>query len=147
MGDADQAQQLIDEFRPLTVQLDGSASSDPDLADTLVHAWDLDDDGNFTDSAAVAPQHTFAAGSHTVRLRVTDAHGASDVTSIVITSGDTAPQASITSPLPSTKWSTGDSIAFSGVATDAEQGTLPSSALTWTLILHHCPSNCHAHTI
>jgi hypothetical protein len=24
---------------------------------------------------------------------------------------------------------------------------LPASAISWTLIMHHCPSNCHTHTI
>ncbi len=28
-----------------------------------------------------------------------------------------------------------------------QDGPLPDSALTWTLILHHCPSNCHTHIV
>jgi hypothetical protein len=39
----------------------------------------------------------------------------------------------------------GDLIQFAGGATDAQDGPLPASALTWSLILHHCPSNCHTH--
>jgi hypothetical protein len=38
-------------------------------------------------------------------------------------------------------------IDFSGSATDTEDGTLPASALSWTLTLYHCPSNCHTHII
>ncbi len=38
-------------------------------------------------------------------------------------------------------------MSFSGHATDAEQGTLPASALSWTLLLQHCPSNCHSHVV
>ena len=38
-------------------------------------------------------------------------------------------------------------IQFAGGATDAQDGPLPASALSWTLILHHCPSNCHQHGI
>src|SRR4051794_31544274 len=60
---------------------------------------------------------------------------------------NTAPTALITSPGPATTWKVGDTISFSGSATDPEQGTLPASALTWTLIMHHCPSDCHTHTI
>jgi hypothetical protein len=41
----------------------------------------------------------------------------------------------------------GDLINFSGSATDSEDGTLPASALSWTLIIHHCPSNCHIHIV
>ncbi len=36
-------------------------------------------------------------------------------------------------------------ITFSGSATDAQDGTLPASALSWELVLQHCPSNCHTH--
>jgi len=38
-------------------------------------------------------------------------------------------------------------ISFSGSASDPQDSTLPASALTWMLILHHCPSNCHEHEI
>jgi hypothetical protein len=45
------------------------------------------------------------------------------------------------------KWKVGDPITFSGRATDAQDGPLAASALTWTLLLQHCPSNCHSHTV
>jgi hypothetical protein len=41
----------------------------------------------------------------------------------------------------------GDTITFSGSATDAEDGQLPASSLSWSLVLHHCPSTCHTHVI
>jgi hypothetical protein len=53
----------------------------------------------------------------------------------------------ITAPLSSQKWAVGDPIAFRGSATDAQDGTLPASALSWSVLLHHCPSNCHVHHI
>src|SRR5439155_14583342 len=37
---------------PLTVQFDGSGSSDPDVGDTIAYAWDLNGDGLFDDSTA-----------------------------------------------------------------------------------------------
>ena len=39
--------------------------------------------------------------------------------------------------------------AATGHATDAQDGTLPGSALTWKLIMHHCMtlSDCHTHLI
>jgi hypothetical protein len=39
----------------------------------------------------------------------------------------------------------GDKINFSGSASNAEDGTLPHSALSWQLVMEHCPSNCHTH--
>jgi hypothetical protein len=38
-------------------------------------------------------------------------------------------------------------IAFRGSATDAQDGALPASSLSWSLIQHHCPSNCHTHPV
>ena len=38
-------------------------------------------------------------------------------------------------------------INFSGSGTDPQDGTLPASALSWSLILNHCPSNCHSHPL
>jgi hypothetical protein len=78
---------------------------------------------------------------------VTDSLGASGTDSVVITVGNTRPTATITAPAAGTTWKVGDVINFSGSATDPQQGSLPASALSWKLILHHCPSNCHEHTI
>ena len=61
--------------------------------------------------------------------------------------GNTAPTAVINTPAAGTTWKVGDVITFSGSATDAQDGTLPASALYWELIMQHCPSNCHTHPI
>ena len=53
----------------------------------------------------------------------------------------------IDAPTATLRWKVGDAISFSGHATDPEQGSLPASSLTWTLLLQHCPSNCHSHTM
>jgi glucose/arabinose dehydrogenase len=133
---------------PLTVSFDGSGSSDPDPGDTLTYAWDLDDDGAFDDSTLVQPTYTYeATGTYTPSLKVTDNHGASNTDSVTITVGNTAPTAVIDTPAAGTTWKVGDTISFSGHATDAQDGTLPASALSWALILHHCPSNCHTHPV
>ena len=133
---------------PLTVQFDGSGSSDPDAGDTLTYAWDLDADGQYDDSTAVAPTYTYTTqGVYAASLRLTDNHGASGTAVVTITVGNTAPTATIDAPAAGTTWKVGDVINFSGHATDAQDGTLPASALTWQLILHHCPSNCHTHPI
>ncbi len=133
---------------PLTVQFDGSASSDPDSGDTLDYAWDLDGDGQYDDSTAVAPSHTYTSpGNYTASLLVTDNQDEPSTAAVEISVGNTAPTATIDSPLPGTSWKVGDLIQFAGTATDAQDGPLPASALSWTLIVHHCPSNCHNHTV
>jgi chitodextrinase len=58
-----------------------------------------------------------------------------------------APTASIAAPSAATTWKVDDLISFSGSAIDPQDGQLPASALSWTLIVHHCPSNCHTHTV
>ena len=129
---------------PLDVQFDASGSSDPE-GDALTYAWDLDGDGQFDDSTAVNPSHTYdTPGSRQVAVRVTDSHGASGTFSLQVQVANTPPVAQITSPQAGDLWSVGDAIAFTGAATD-DQGTLPDSAFQWQLILNHCPSDCHQH--
>jgi glucose/arabinose dehydrogenase len=135
---------------PLTVAFDGSGSSDLDAGDVLSYAWDLDGDGQFDDSTGVAPTHTYqVAGTVTARLRVADQHGASDAQSVIINVGgpNSPPVPVIDAPTSGFRWKVGDEIAFSGHATDAQEGTVPSTRLSWSVVLNHCPSNCHAHPV
>ncbi|CAN5874336.1 hypothetical protein BH18ACT11_BH18ACT11_00830 [soil metagenome] len=136
---------------PLTVSFDGTSSSDAD-GSTLTHDWDLDGDGAYDDSTSPQPTYTYnAAGNYQIGLRVTDGQGASDTLdqSLTISAGNTAPTATIDSPLSTTKWKVGDTISFSGSATDQQDGALGASKLTWTLIMHHCSSenSCHEHRV
>jgi len=134
---------------PLTVAFDGSPSSDPE-GGPLTYAWDLDGDGAFDDSTIVNPTQVFATpGTFTVRLRVTDNQGATGVGSVTVTPGNSAPQAVIDTPANPPLWSVGDSISFSGHASDAQEGALPPAKLSWTLLMHHCfdVSSCHIHSI
>jgi PKD repeat protein len=132
---------------PLTVNFDGTGSSDPD-GNPLSYAWDLDDDGAYDDSTATKPSYTYTtAGGYTPSLRVTDSQGASDTDSVNISVGNTPPTADISAPPAGTTWKVGDVINFSGSANDAQDGRLPASALTWQLIMHHCPSTCHTHPV
>jgi PKD repeat protein len=132
---------------PLTVQFDGTRSSDPE-GGPLNYAWDLDGDSAFDDSTAATPTYTYtASGVYAARLRVTDGGGASSTASITITVGNTPPTAAINTPAAGTTWKVGDVISFSGSATDTQDRTLPGSALSWDLTLYHCPSNCHTHPL
>ena len=135
---------------PLTVNFDGSASSDPD-GDPITYSWDLNGDGLYGDSTVAKPTYTYSTpGTYVVHLTVTDSNGASTVSSpISINAGNDPPVPSIATPLSTTTWQVGTTIGFSGSATDPQDGPLPASQLTWTLIMHHCPTpdSCHTHFI
>jgi PKD repeat protein len=133
----------------LTVAFDGTGSSDAD-GDALTYAWDLDGDGAFDDGSAATASFTYTQpGTYTATLRVTDPSGASGTDSVPISAGNTPPTAVIDTPAAGTTWKVGDVITFSGAATDPQQGTLPASALTWSLVLEHgdCASSCHEHPL
>ena len=134
---------------PLTVRFDGSASHGASPGDVLTYAWDLNGDGVFDDSTAVSPSKTYPdAGQYTVRLKVTDEHGVVGIGDpLTVTASQGAPSPVIDTPSSSLAWKVGDTISFSGHATDPQDGTLASARLTWTVIMHHCPSNCHTHEI
>lgn len=134
---------------PLTVSFDGTSSSDPE-GKPLSYSWDLNGDGTFGDATGPTASYTYTTdGVYHASLRVTDDQGATDTASVTITVGNTAPTAVIDSPASTLTWRVGDTISFSGHATDAQDGTLPASALSWSLILHHCftPTDCHTHLI
>jgi glucose/arabinose dehydrogenase len=134
---------------PLTVSFDGSKSTDPDAGDTLTYAWDLDGDGVFNDGSSPQAAFTFTkAGTYTSSLRVTDSKGAVSIaTSTINVGGNTPPVAVIASPPATFKWKVGDSISFSGSASDAQDGALAASKLSWSVVLNHCDSQgqCHQH--
>jgi chitodextrinase len=132
---------------PLAVRLDASASTDPDAGDTLTYSWDLNNDGAYGDAAGAVVNKTFLAGVWNVRVRVSDSAGASDIAAVQIASSGTPPVPTIDLPTSSTTWKVGDPISFAGGATDAEDGTLPPSALHWSVVIWHCPSNCHTHPL
>jgi glucose/arabinose dehydrogenase len=136
---------------PLTVTFNGTGSTDPDPADEgrLRYAWDFTGDG-VTDSTSPTASFTYdTAGSYTARLTVTDTLNATHTSTIDITPGNEAPTAIIDTPAVGTTWKVGDPIAFTGHATDPQQGALPASRLNWDLVMHHCsaPDNCHEHAI
>lgn len=102
------------------------------------YAWDF---GDGATSTQPNPTHTYAHdGPYTVRLRVTDARGATGSASKEIQIG-TPPQVHIDTPAAGTTWSVGDTIAFSG----------SGPSLRWGLDIHHCsrtdPNACHIHHV
>ncbi|MEP6661527.1 MAG: PQQ-dependent sugar dehydrogenase [Acidimicrobiales bacterium] len=134
---------------PLSVQFDGSSSSDPD-GGALTYAWDLDGDGVYNNGSTAQVSWTYnTPGAYTARLRVTDPQGAAGSAAVTITAGNSPPVPTISYPSASLRWKVGDTITFSGGATDTQDGTEPASRLRWRVLLHHCssPTDCHVHVI
>src|SRR5205823_682443 len=118
--------------------------TDPDASDTLTYLWDFGDGSATRTTTSPQTSYTYAiANSYTATLRVRDQAGAfSDVATLVIGAGNTPPSPAITAPSPGTQFSVGQVLVLQGSAADPEDGTVPPSALTWTVILHH---NEHTH--
>jgi len=136
---------------PLTVTFSGTGSTDPDPADQgmLAYQWDFTNDGTVD---ATTPTATFtyqSVGVFTATLTVRDTLGATHTSTVTINSGDAAPTAVIDTPAAGVTWAVGDTITFSGHATDPQQGTLPAAALHWQLRMQHCFTldSCHTHLV
>jgi uncharacterized repeat protein (TIGR01451 family) len=137
---------------PLTVNFNGSGSSDPDAGDGITaYSWAF---GDGTTGSGATVTHTYAAGNYTARLTVTDKHSATGTSSVVISANNTPPTATIDTPAACSStapcWAVGDTINFSGHATDQQDTTEPASRLSWKIILKHCPTDlnsCHNHDL
>ena len=123
---------------PLSVQFNGAGSSDPDQ-DPLTYLWSF---GDSTTSSAASPQHTYmTTGVRQATLTVNDGRGAANSTDVTppirIVVGNRSPTGTITSPPAGTRYNAGGTINYAGTATDPEDGTLPASAFSWTVVFHH----------
>ena len=124
---------------PLLVQLDGSASFDPD-GGSLSFSWFFGDES--PGSGSMSPQHTYTSnGVYFPRLSVNDGQ-ATTAASVRVVAGNRAPVAAILAPVDGSNYNAGDLISFSGTASDPEDGAVPPSAFTWSALFHH---NTHTH--
>ena len=100
--------------------------------------------GTTRQTSTASTSYTYTTnGTYTATLYLRGSNGdISSVSQTVVRVGATAPVASITQPSPSALFAVGQSIQVRGQASDAEQGQLPASALSWKVILHH---DTHTH--
>ena len=122
---------------PLTVMFNGTSSFDPD-GNNLTYSWDFGDGNTSTE---VSPVHVYSgAGQYTATLTVFDGDE-TRADSILIVAGN-PPVGTILTPAHDSFFSAGDSILITGNATDIEDGVLPDSAFSWTVVFHH---DSHVH--
>ena len=125
---------------PLSVRFDASASSDPD-GDALTFEWNFGDGGALASGAVVT--HTYSVpGRYSASVTVRDGRSGQAISTVVIDAGNSPPVPTITSPSTSARFSVGQTVTLTGSASDPEEGTLPASRLSWSVILHH---DTHTH--
>jgi cytochrome c len=122
---------------PLTVQFSSEGTHDPDPADSITFAWDLDGDGTI-DSMDPDPSFEYTAiGQYTARLTVTDSSGKSTSANTTITVGNTSPTVTVDVPVDGGLFAFGDTIPFTVTVTDPEDGPIDCSRVEVTFVLGH----------
>lgn len=104
-------------------------------------------------SPSYSPQLADQGTTLRVLVTATNAGGTSTAVSAAVGpvtagAGNTPPKPVISSPAAAFTWKAGDTISFSGSATDAQDGTEPASRLSWNIVLGHCTTlGCHQHPL
>ncbi|MFN7928587.1 MAG: NPCBM/NEW2 domain-containing protein [Blastocatellia bacterium] len=125
---------------PLAVSFSSAGSSDPNNL-ALTYQWDF---GDGTSSTAANPVHTYTSATYTVftaKLTVTNTANGTASTTVNVAVGNRPPIATITAPANGRIARPGETITYTGTATDPDE-TLPASAMSWQLLLHH---DTHVH--
>lgn len=109
-----------------TVTLDASGSDDGDFGgDSIVsYEWDLDDDGAFDDATGPTASTTYSSGgSKTVKVRVTDEFGQTDIAAATFSVNE-FPTAAFTHSPPEPN--EGESVSFDASGSSDPDGTIVS---------------------
>ena len=118
---------------PLPVTFSSAGSADPE-GQPLTYLWAFGDGGTSTQAN---PTHTYqTAGQYTARLTVSDGVSSTVSPDLTIRVGS-PPSATILTPVDNSLFRAGDAVSYSGNAIDPEDGTLPASAFSWTILFHH----------
>lgn len=109
----------------------GSASDNEDGSITGAGLeWFSDIDG-FLGTGTQLNNPNLSPGSHTITLTATDNDGLQNSVSISIVTGNKYPVPEITFPSDNSVFDEGDTIEFSGKATDYEDGAITGADLVW----------------
>ena len=135
---------------PLLVQFDASATTDPNPGEVLTYTWDLNGDGICDDGSGITISRSYSvAAIVAVKLCVSDLL-ATGSTTRTIQPGNSPPVIRSLVTSADDTWTVGQTVSYSATAVDNE-GTLPASAYSWTLILRHCDREgdaaCHTHQL
>ena len=123
---------------PLPVTFSSAGSSDPE-GTPLTYSWTFGDGGTSTQAN---PTHTYQAdGQYTAHLTVSDGENSTVSGGITIRVGN-PPNATILTPADGHLFQAGETINYSGDATDPDDGSLPASAFSWTILFRH---DSHVH--
>jgi glucose/arabinose dehydrogenase len=124
---------------PLTVRFAGGGSTDPD-GNPLTYRWAFGDGGTSTEPTV---DHTYTTrGVFTASLTVTDPSGATSTVTQRITAGTgVGPTLTINNPPAGTLYTDGQTIGYSGTATDPQDGDI-SGQIHWSISQGH---NEHTH--
>ena len=93
-------------------------------------AWSSSLDGDIGFGVAFSLSN-LSAGSHLIRLVVTDTDGASDTATVSIRI-NAPPAATITDPADGSSFTVGTNVSFRGTGVDAEDGSLSGAELVWS---------------
>lgn len=111
----------------------------------LTYQWERNGSpiaGAISSSLVVGPV-TAADSGATFRVVVSNAFGSTTSQAAILTvTSNQAPSVTITSPATGTLYAGGQTISYAGTAVDPEDGTLPASTFTWTIVFHH---DTHTH--
>ncbi|MGI8955441.1 MAG: PQQ-dependent sugar dehydrogenase [Chthoniobacterales bacterium] len=140
------ADQLVGQGNPVTFTVAASG------APILHYQWQRDSVD--IPGAADSPTYTLlnpqvsTDNQASIRCVVTNQYGSATSESAVLTViPQQPPITAITAPASNSYYTDGDTISFAGSATDPQDGVLPPSALTWTILFeHHALSNPEHHT-
>src|SRR5205814_10693690 len=115
------------------VAFSSAGSSDPE-GQPLAYSWTF---GDGATAATASAAHTYTvSGKYSARLSVSDGVNTTLAVPLSISVGN-APTATILAPADGAVFRAGDVIAFSGDASDVEDGALPPSAFTWNIDFLH----------
>ncbi|GAA1942929.1 OmpL47-type beta-barrel domain-containing protein [Nocardioides hwasunensis] len=128
---------------PLTVEFDGSGSTDPE-GEEITYDWDFDGDGS-TDGTGETVTHEYTdEGVYNARLTVTDPAGKTGTTTVPITIGNTRPVVEIETPPAGAFFDFGDEVSWEVAVTDPEDGDVDPQRVEVQPALGH---DEHAHPL